>query len=82
MLNRNQIKISKGDSKNAINLIIHETLHLMGMNFGSFKYFPKHNGNPIYKKNDKGVWHLSSPTLIKVAKEHFNCPTITSSKSF
>lgn len=79
MLNTYQIRMAKGNANSAINLVIHESLHLMGVNFRSFTFFPYYNGNPIYTQDSEGVWHLASPTLVEVARNHFGCPTLNSS---
>lgn len=78
-VNPARIKLTRGNHLAAINLIVHELLHIMGVNIQSFSVYPSKDGRGIVRMDSKGRAYLISPTLIEEAKDHFNCPSIDKS---
>ena len=82
------MKLTAGNHLGDINLIVHEILHIMGVNFNCFKMYPSKDGKGIIrqelKTNEEGKkevsrFYLVAENIVKEGQQHFNCPSLTQS---
>lgn len=81
--------MTKGNHLADINLIVHEILHILGINFNCFKMYPSKDGKGIIRQGIKKSldgklelerYFLVSENIVKTGQSHFNCPSLSKSK--
>lgn len=72
-----RVKLTNGNHRGHINLVVHEILHIMGLNFNCFKMFPSKDGLGIIRQDGKGRFFLVSEKVVREARSHFDCPSAT-----
>ena len=61
-------------------MLFHEITHILGFLYSSFQYFPGGLENTIKSQIDsRGIirTYIITPTVVKLAKEYYNCSNIT-----
>jgi hypothetical protein len=63
----------------AINLVVHELLHIIGINIKSFSVYPSDDGRGIVRQDSSGRTYLIGKNVLQEARDHFNCSSIDKS---
>ena len=77
IFNEGRLNYAKQNLEQNINITMHELLHVLVFSKDLFAYFPKVNGESVLSQNSQGDYFYKGKNLVNVAKEHFECSTLT-----
>ena len=76
ILNVGRLKMDGSHFEKNINITTHEILHMIGYNTSLYPYFKKINDLDFSFEDENQRMFVRGANILKIAKEHFNCPTI------
>ena len=78
-INEKYLSFENGNIKKMVYTLIHEIYHILAISPVLYEYYlqPIDKIMKISTKNGKEIISLTTPKLLKFAKNHYNCPTIT-----
>jgi hypothetical protein len=79
VINEHYINLQKNNLQADISTVVHEILHALYFHPNLFKIYPKNYLNENFYYQENSQIYLRGANLIKTAKKHFDCPTLSKS---
>jgi hypothetical protein len=80
VVNEHFIDVGKGNMIADVATIVHEILHALFFHPYLFQKYPVNLDDQPFYIQESDVVYLQGTSLVQVAREHFNCPSLQRSK--